>query len=539
MKPIYESMKASFDRDIYRLNTNLIAGPAATVWADSDFIATVNDKRPQTVFFKIDADLQVVGKDGKAFASLYDCLSTTSSFIPVIYFDDGAVTDKLINFVYDNCLGDAAVCVPYEKRELLEKTFLNIPIVRGMLDCRSLGTDADWWYAAGQCWKYKAISMLIDAEQCSREVVDILHERIISVWCDAGEDYTRVAFEGVDGVIADDIGGFYAMLDKLPENSSLDNYRIIAHKGLQHNYTEPENSIKAIKKGADYHFDGAEIDIKLTTDNIAFIIHNPTTKAMLAGEPRVIETLSSAELESLERTDFPGYYTDRFDDMLDVMKPYSRYQIYHEFKPAASFYQIEKMTHILGASIERTGTEYISNVINGPEGISYIQRYLPTLPKISSVYEEPKPPQDLAQANETLYRFWNKTKIAPAALLAEDVMVNELFGEVAAIRGFMTIVWTRSWYFKHSLWENDGARSDEGFISGFYSTISDHSERYLYIPKSIALDENNEPVAVMRDGTKNPAENATCYDLGNGNKVWGVRIPLPHGLEYNMFSKVF
>lgn len=538
MKPIYESMKASFDRDIYRLNTNLIAGPVATVWADSDFIATVNAKRPQTVFFKIDADLQVVGKDGKAFASLYDCLSTTNSFIPVIYFDDGAVTDKLINFVYDNCLGDAAVCVPYEKRELLEKTFLNMPMVRGMLDCRGV-ENADWWYVAGQCWKYKAISMLIDAEQCSREVVDIIHERILSVWCDAGEDYTRVAFEGVDGVITEDIGGFYAMLDKLPENSILDNYRIIAHKGLQHNYTEPENSIKAIKKGADYHFDGAEIDIKLTTDDIAFIIHNPTTKAMLKGEPKVIETLSSAELESLERTDFPGEYTDRFEDMLNVMKPYTRYQIYHEFKPAGNFYQVEKMTHILGASIERTGTEYISNVIHGPDGIQYIQRYLPTLPKISSVYEEPKPPQDLAQANETLYRLWNKTKMAPAALLAEDVMVNELFGEVAAVRGFMTIVWTRSWYFKHSLWENDGERSDEGFISGFYATISDHSERYLYIPKSIALDENNEPVAVMRDGTKTTAENATCYDLGNGKKVWGIHITLPHGLEYNMFSKAF
>ena len=539
MKPIYESMKASFDRDIYRLNTNMIAGPVATIWADSDLIATVKTKRPQTVFMNVDADLNVVGKDGKAFASLYDCLSVTNSFIPVIRFDDAAVTDKLINFVYDNCLGDASVCVPFEKREMLEQTFLNMPIVRGMLDCRGLGADTDWWYVAGQCWKYKAISLLISKEQCTKEVVDILHERILSIWCDAGEDYARVAFEGVDGVITEDVGAFYDMLDKLPENSILDNYRIIAHKGLQHNYTEPENSIKAIKKGADYHFDGAEIDIKLTTDDVAFIIHNPTTKAMLAGEPRVVETLSSAELESLERTDFPGYYTDRFEDMLNVMKPYNRYQIYHEFKPAGNFYQVEKMTHILGASIERTGTEYISNVIHGPEGIYYIQRYLPTLPKISSVYEEPKPPQDLDQANETLFRLWNKTKMAPAALLAEDVMVNELFGEVAAVRGFMTIVWTRSWYFKHSLWENDGERSDEGFISGFYATISDHSERYLYIPKSIELDENNNPIAVMRDKSASPAENATCYDLGNGKKVWGVHITLPHGLEYNMFSKVF
>ena len=81
-KPIYESMKASFDRDIYRLNTNMIAGPTATMWADSDFLNVVAQKRPQSVFFKIDADLNVLGNDGKAFASLYDCLSATSSFIP-------------------------------------------------------------------------------------------------------------------------------------------------------------------------------------------------------------------------------------------------------------------------------------------------------------------------------------------------------------------------------------------------------------------------------------------------------------------------
>jgi len=262
------------------------------------------------------------------------------------------------------------------------------------------------------------------------------------------------------------------------------------------------------------------------------------TKAMLEGEPKVIETLSSEELESLERTDFKGEYTDRLEDMLNVLKPYDRYQIYHEFKPAGNFYQIEKMTHVIKGIIERTDTEYVSSVIHGPEGIEYIQRYLPTLPKISSVWEDPKPPQNLDEANLMMFRFWNKAKIAPAALLVEDVMVNETFGEVAAVRGVMTIVWTRSWYFKHSLWENDGARSDEGFVSGFYSTISDHSERYLYIPKRIEV-ENGNPVAVMRDGERKAAESATRYELGNGKSVWGVKITLPHGLEYNMFSESF
>ena len=539
MKPIYESMKASFDRDVFRLQSNLIAGPAATIRADADFISTVQKKRPQTVFFSIDAELNVLGADGNPFATLYDCLSVTPDFVPVICIEDGAVADKLVQFVYDNCLGDVTICVPYEKRELLDTLFLEMPLQRYMLDCRSLGTDADWWFACGQCWKYKAISMLISAEQCTREAVDIIHERILSVWCEANGDETRLMFDGVDGIITEDINGFYALLDKLPENSMLDNYRIIAHKGFQDGYTEPENSIKAIMKGADHNLDGVEIDLKLTTDDIPYIIHNPTTKAMLKGDIRVIETLSSEELEAYERTDFPGYYTDRFEDMLNLVKSHDRYQIYHEFKNAVSFHQIEKMTHIIKDIIDRTGTEYVSSVLHHPFGLPYIQRYLPTLPRITTVTEQPNPPKNTAEANEMLYRILTKAIGSPAALLLQDLMVNKLFGEAAAVRGVMTIVWTLSWYFKHSLWENDGELSDAGFLAGYYSTISDHAERYLYIPKTIGLDNNNMPVAIMRDGTEKAAENATCYDLGNGQKVWGVEITLPHGLKYNIFSKAF
>ena len=61
-------------------------------------------------------------------------------------------------------------------------------------------------------------------------------------------------------------------------------------------------------------------------------------------------------------------------------------------------------------------------------------------------------------------------------------MVNRLFGEEAALRGIRTVVWTRSWYFAPSRWEQDGARSDEGFLSGFQATISDHAGHYLQIP---------------------------------------------------------
>lgn len=532
-------MKESFCRDIYRVQSNVIAAPVASVWADTDFLQTVEVQRPQTVFFRLDQNLHVLATDETIIASLYDCLSVTKLFIPVFYFDDFKVAQKLSAFVYEHAIGDAVLCVPYEKKEVLEQAFLLMPLLRCMMDCRALNADTDWMHTTGQIWKSRAISLLITAAQCTRETVDLLHERLLSVWCEANDEWASVIFDGVDGVITEQVEGLYSLLEKLPEHSLLDRYRIIAHKGFQDGYTEPENSITAVKKGADYALDGAEIDIKLTTDGIPFVIHNPSTKAMLKGDPRDVESLSSTELSSLERTDFPGEYTDRLEDMMQALKGYKNYPIFIEFKPNEKLYHVEKMTHAVKGIVERTGTEYMAVALCVPQAMRYVQRLLPTLPKISGVWENPDPPKNMEQANELLYRLCERLSGTPAALCVEDVMVNPLFGAAAAMRGIFTVVWTRSWYFKHSLWENDGVRSDEGFISGFYATISDHAEHYFDIPRTIDIDNQRNPIGVMRDFSRKKVEDATLYDLGNGTCVWGVEITLPNGLKFHMFSKAF
>ncbi len=539
MKPIYESMKESFCRDIYRLRSNVVAAPVATVFADVGFPKTAAQTRPQTVFFRLDENLNVLSGGGETVAPLYDCLSVGKFFVPVFCLENDETAEKLSDFVYYNALGDAALCVPYEKREVLEQALRLMPMLRGMLDCRSLGNAPDWLFAAGQAWKSHAISVVISKEQCQRAVADLLHERLLTVWCEADGEDARVMFDGVDGVITDSAPRVYSILERLPQHSLLDRYRVFAHKGFQNGYTLAENSITAVRAGAEHALDGAEIDVKLTTDNIPFVIHNPSTKAMLKGEERVVETLSSAELESRERTDFAGEYTDRLEAMLQATAAYPHFPIFIEFKPAPQFYHIERMTHEIKGIIERTGAEYRVAALNGPEGMAYIQRLLPTLPKLNSVWEKPEPPTNAEQANEMLYRFSQRIAGTPAVMLVEDVMVNRLFGEAAAARGILTVVWTRSWYFKHSTWEEDGERSDEGFLSGFYATISDHAEHYLDIPVRIDRNREGDPVGIMRDGTERPLKNKTLFDLGNGYSAWGTEIVLPHGAKIHLFSGAF
>ena len=335
MKPIYSSFRQSFERDIYRFPSNVIAAPVASIPFGKDSADTLARIMPQAMFLSLNSSLSVVDADGREVSSLYDALSLSNRFIPFLCVGDEKTVRSLSDFVYFNALADAAVCVKYSQRSLYSLSQLISPWLRGMVDCRELGklSRSEWLRIIGDVWEVRAISVLISDEQCSRATVDLLHERLLSVWV-CSSDGVSAALSGADGVLigCDALSGFYEFLDLLPENTLLDNYRVLAHKGFQDGYTEPENSTTAIKKGADYHLDGAEIDLKLSTDGIPFIIHNPTTRGMLKGEDVPVESLSSDELASRERTDFPGEYTDRLEDMLRVLQPYENYPIFLEFK---------------------------------------------------------------------------------------------------------------------------------------------------------------------------------------------------------------
>ena len=115
-------------------------------------------------------------------------------------------------------------------------------------------------------------------------------------------------------------------------------------------------------------------------------------------------------------------------------------------------------------------------------------------------------------------------------------MVNRLFAGEAALRGIRVVVWTRSWYSSPSLWENDGERSDEGFLDGYSATISDHADKYLHIP--LRLEAAGDRVtAVMRDGTSHAVPEAEWFVLPDGTRVPGVRVALPTGKYFYLFGQ--
>lgn len=536
MKPLYESRKASFERAIYRPNPNVITPPAAAVFAGQAMGERMAAEPPQTVFFRVSPDLTVRDGDGETLGTLYSCLDCTRNAVPVLCLDDLSVTQALETFVWENALGDAALCVPIAMAKLAENLFLRVPHLRRILDCRSVGTGADWLAVSERAWSVGSVGLLISADQTDWDTLNLLHERGHSVWCDAAGREAAAVFAGADGIVTDSPARVYGILGALPPHSRTRRYRILAHKGYQDGYRLPENSIQAVLHGAEAGLDGAEIDVKLTQDGIPFVIHNPTTKAMLTGEERVVETLTAAELEARERTDFPGVHTDRLEAMLAAVAGRPHYPVFVEFKPAQKFYHIDRMAHAVRDILARTGMERGIVVLGEAAELRCLAHLLPGQPKLAGVWEKPAPPETPAEATEMLWRLWSRVADAPAGLCVEDVMVNRLFAEEAALRGIHVVVWTRSWYFAPSVWENDGARSDEGFLDGYSATISDHADKYLHIPLRLEA-ENGGAVAVMRDGTRHAVPEAEWFALPDGSRVPGVRIALPMGKSFYLFGQ--
>lgn len=538
MKPLFESRKASFERQIYRPNPNVIAPPAAAVFATGALEERMKQEPPQTVFFRVFPDLTVKDGAGVPVGTLYDCLDGTRSAVPVLYLDDLSVMQALVSFVWENALGDAALCVPIALAKQAEDLFLRVPHLRRILDCRAVGAGADWFAVSERAWSVGSVGLLISAEQTCPETLDLLHERGHSVWCDAAGQEAAAVFAGADGILTDSPARVYGILGALPEHSRTRRYRLLAHKGYQDEYRLPENSIRAVVRGAELGLDGAEIDVKLTQDGIPFVIHNSTTKAMLTGDVRVVETLTAAELEARERTDFPGERTDRLEAMLAAVSCRTHYPVFVEFKPAPQFYHIERMAHAVRDILARTGMERGITVLGEAEEMRCLAALLPGQPKLAGVWEKPQPPETPAAATEMLWRLWSRVADAPAGLCVEDVMVNRLFAEEAALRGIPVTVWTRSWYSSPSLWENDGERSDEGFLDGYTATISDHADKYLQIPLRLEMEADGSTAGIMRDGTRRAEPEAERFTLPDGSQVPGLRVPLPTGGSFYLFGQV-
>ena len=550
MKPLYQSYRDSFHKNIYRADADerVIGAPVVSTFAEADFLATVNEQKPQNVFFRLDSALNVLDKDGKTVAPLYDCLGASDCFVPVFCVKDKKTIEALADFTYDNLIADATICVPYERRELLDKVLTVTPMLRRMIDARSFTADAllndrDVFELAGNVWQANSLMLLLPADVCQRRTVSVLQHRFVQVWADCGNaSIAPATLAGVNGVICNDLSTAYDLLDKLPEGTVTRRVQIYAHKGFQNEGENPENTVTAVKLAKQHGIDGAEIDIKLSRDGVPILMHDFSTNKMLLTAPgQIFEELTWDEIRVMERERHRGEYIDRLEDVMASVKGDEPFAVMIEFKPKEGYYHIERMSQLVRDMLVESGMEHQAVITMGetPPNLNYVQTVLPRLPKVLGLWENIKDPKDMTTIEAMLFRFNYRLQGKTAVPSLEDVMVNRAYGERAKVHGLPPFVWMRGDYYNPSQWDDACHRSDDALVSGFCGSCADHAARYFHLPVELVLDETGAPVGLYRSGERKSADAAELIELGDGYFAYAIRLTLPMGKTFVLCTEAF
>ena len=528
MKPLYQSIRASFSKDIYMPVCPVIAAPTVVLEVKNvaDLELLTSEMPPQNVILPISTDLTVVGVD------LYSALEKCSRSVPILYIENEATIAPLADFCDQNHVGDAILCAPIDKKEILRDAYRAMPMLRGMLDCRRCAPEID--KLPGIAVACGATSVILDAEMATSDAVHSLQQRFIHV-ISSGR-FGALATRGVNGIITEDISGAYSFLSSFPEGTFMRRRILLAHKGFSNNGEFSENTITSVVAAAKYHFDGAEIDVKLTSDDIPVVMHNTNTKGLFDCEVAVTEESSYEFLSSLHRIAHPNETIDKFSDLMHEMKEYPNTPVLIEIKPSAKYHKVELLTAMTDELLrDGQSQENCIGIMGGSlePGLKYVHKRIPYLPLgwCEGGKNIPAAPQCREEAEDRIYRVAQLCEGCAAGYNPEDVNINRLFNEYAKFRMLHVFVWSRSWTLSPSKWEENGPSNDNTYLSGFDGWTTDHGEYFLGYP--IAINENCE--LLFRDGH---TEKGDCEELTvGGEKYYLYKNDLHFGDSYYICSE--
>jgi len=481
---LYRSCADSFRLDFYLPETALINPPAVTYAADGNLAAAMaSPTPPQAVLMNVADDLSVLAPDGSKAGALADCLRALKGrAYPILRFAAPEAGAAIAALADENCLGDVTLCVPFERRALLPAVRAALPLSRGMLDLRGAPLPADVLDLSGECHAHDATMLMVD-RPLSRADVRRLQKRFIQVWMDA--DPVRATLAGACGVVTADPAGLYALFGRFPARTTARPTPLYAHKGLHVTGEFPENSIKAAVGAGQYGYDAAEIDVTLTSDDVAIVHHDRNTANLFDGDLTVYES-TFAQLSALRRKGFPSDGLDRFDDLMTAMAACPETPALIEIKTPNFTFGVEELVRQMGEILARPDAQKHCTCIMGemPPYLSYVHRRLPGLP-VAHCTGAPMPaPTTCDEANLLLYAFAHDTKGANAGWNPFHPSVNALFARLAHLRGVTVFPW--SWAFKP--WDEERCALCAAFAAGYDGLTSDWVTEFAAFPVDVACE---------------------------------------------------
>lgn len=266
---------------------------------------------PANFIFYVDADLHTVDENGENPFSTVEGVFASLGLraVPTFYVKDEATADAVATYLSEQLISDAFVMS--DDPALVKRARTGWINCRGIIDCSGAFDETPGEEEMSALRRMVngnyAKVVVLPAGVMTKETVDWLNDRALTVWLDCGgvEDKTEALnalLSGTYGIVSSSTEFIYDVCQTyVPENTLTRAPVNVAHRGLHNVYTE--NTLEAIIAADEDGAEMVEIDIWLTTDGEIAICHNSTTGGIY-NENVSIETKTADELRALysERT---------------------------------------------------------------------------------------------------------------------------------------------------------------------------------------------------------------------------------------------
>lgn len=478
---LYRSLADSFRLDFHFPESGLINPPTVTYAADADLaVVMASSEPPQSVLMNVTDGLRIIAPDGASIGNLIDCLRLIQGkAYPILRFDQLCTGTAIAVLCDENCLGNVTLCVPFEQRTVLPIVRALLPLSRGMLDLRGTELPDDLLSLTSECHAHDATMIMTD-QILPRSEIRRLQKRFIQVWTEASA--VEAALSGVCGIVTSEPNQLYALYRRFPTRTMIRPTPLYAHKGLHITGEFPENSMKATVGAGKYGYDAAEIDIKLTADDVAIVHHDNDTANLFDADMHVCSS-TFEQLSVLRRKDYPQDGLDRFDDLMIAMSGYPETPVLIEIKTPASSFGAEEMIRQMSEILVRPDVQKYCTCIMGvmPPYLAYVHKHLPYLPVALCTGARKPAPETVDDACLLLYDFAHETKGANAGWNPYHPAINALYARIAHLHGVTVFPWT--WAFKP--WDEECEAISNAFAAGYDGLTSDWVNKFADYPVDV------------------------------------------------------
>ena len=291
----------------YQSKTKMINAPTvvAEVTDKTALDALKTTKRaPSNVILHLDNNANVVGTDGNkigGFLQIYND-SLKGKIIPVVYVENEDAAKALINIITTK-LDILDLAVMSSNPALVKQVREKCDKIRGIVEITEAENDySDIVKVANE---NRANIVVLSQELADNLTVAFVQARANAVWVRTSTqdkiDMYDVVGSGAYGMVVTDYEKAYDVLESFEKNSYARMPMITAHRGMGNKVVE--NSIEGLKLSVKHGATHIELDIQVTTDNKAVVMHdleNIVRTTNCTDTTKKTEEYSSEELKAFK-----------------------------------------------------------------------------------------------------------------------------------------------------------------------------------------------------------------------------------------------